>query len=301
MPNKIKIVLSLVAIVAVFLVYGLAKYVHTIANNDSTFQQASPLPSPNDDPDHDGLSNQQEVIWGSDPFNPDSDSDGFKDGEEVKSGHNPLVPGPDDLISQENLTQEFSDLTVSGIYSGDLKPDSQNYDQALADITAAVADSGKYVFSQKPVTIDLDVISGGTKNDLTYLKNLSPNLDEFEMLLKNQYESLISNLNTIGEKGFSDSTIKNFYTDQAKAQEDLFQQVLKMSVPKEFKDAHLHFLSIIERTGDISAAISNGEADPVKASVGLSALVDMYQNYEILLSEYRDVIKAKGLENIIKQ
>src|SRR3989338_8569758 len=134
MQNKIKIVLIIVAIVAMFLVYQLAQYVHTVANGDSTFQQGTPLPNPDDDPDHDGLDNQQEVIWGSDPFNPDSDGDGFKDGEEVNSGHNPLIPGPDDLISADNLTEQFSELTVAGLAEGSLQPDSPDYAQALADI-----------------------------------------------------------------------------------------------------------------------------------------------------------------------
>ena len=301
MPNKIKIVLTLVAIVAVFSVYKLAQYVHAIANGNSTYQEGSPLPNPDDDPDHDGLDNQQEVIWGSDPFNPDSDGDGFKDGEEVNSGHNPLIPGPNDLINRDNLTQEFSNLTAAGIYSGDLNPDSQNYTQALADITSAVADSGKYAFSQKPVSTDLNIISGGSKNNLRYLQDLSPILNRFEILLKEQYENLIPNLNIIGEKGFSDPSIKNFYSQQATAQNSLFQQMTKIPIPTDFKDAHEHFLSIIQRIQDISNTISKGESDPIKASMALNALSDMYQNYETLLSEYQNVVKSKGLDSIPKQ
>lgn len=48
-----------------------------------------------DDPDRDGLTNEEEAIWGTDPNNPDTDGDGYNDRNEVYTNHNPLVAGPD--------------------------------------------------------------------------------------------------------------------------------------------------------------------------------------------------------------
>lgn len=45
------------------------------------------------DLDNDGLSDEEEAFYGTDPQNPDSDGDGYKDGEEVKNGYNPLGAG----------------------------------------------------------------------------------------------------------------------------------------------------------------------------------------------------------------
>lgn len=46
------------------------------------------------DSDRDGLFDREEVItWKTDPLNPDSDQDSYLDGEEVKRGYNPLGPG----------------------------------------------------------------------------------------------------------------------------------------------------------------------------------------------------------------
>ena len=42
------------------------------------------------DPDTDGLTNQQEETNGTDPFDADTDGDGFPDGFEVKVGRDPL-------------------------------------------------------------------------------------------------------------------------------------------------------------------------------------------------------------------
>lgn len=48
----------------------------------------------NPDTDKDGLSDGDEVlIWHTDPLNSDTDGDTFLDGEEVKHGYNPLGPG----------------------------------------------------------------------------------------------------------------------------------------------------------------------------------------------------------------
>jgi hypothetical protein len=48
----------------------------------------------NVDTDNDGLFDYEEVkVYGTDPLNPDTDGDGYTDGEEVKSGFNPLGPG----------------------------------------------------------------------------------------------------------------------------------------------------------------------------------------------------------------
>jgi hypothetical protein len=44
------------------------------------------------DPDHDGLSNLQEYLLGTDPNNPDTDYDGRSDGQEVAEGTDPLDP-----------------------------------------------------------------------------------------------------------------------------------------------------------------------------------------------------------------
>jgi len=46
------------------------------------------------DSDQDGLFDREEIItWKTDPLNPDSDGDSYIDGEEVKKGYDPLGPG----------------------------------------------------------------------------------------------------------------------------------------------------------------------------------------------------------------
>lgn len=45
------------------------------------------------DTDADGLSDEQEKVYGSDASKPDTDGDGYKDGDEIKNGYDPIVAG----------------------------------------------------------------------------------------------------------------------------------------------------------------------------------------------------------------
>ncbi|MFH1564566.1 MAG: hypothetical protein ABIC82_01825 [bacterium] len=45
------------------------------------------------DDDQDGLTNQEEILYNTDPFNSDTDGDGYSDGDEVKNGYNPNGSG----------------------------------------------------------------------------------------------------------------------------------------------------------------------------------------------------------------
>ncbi len=63
------------------------------------------------DRDQDGLSNEEEALYGTDPDRRDTDNDGYSDGVEVRSGYDPLVPASegDRLIGIDgNVAQSIS-------------------------------------------------------------------------------------------------------------------------------------------------------------------------------------------------
>ncbi|MFA4937021.1 MAG: hypothetical protein WC575_01855 [Patescibacteria group bacterium] len=61
------------------------------------------------DGDSDGLTDVEEVIYGSLIDNPDSDDDGYQDGSEVKSGYNP-VAGESVKLEESGLTQRYANV-----------------------------------------------------------------------------------------------------------------------------------------------------------------------------------------------
>ncbi|MBI4437937.1 calcium-binding protein [Candidatus Uhrbacteria bacterium] len=46
-----------------------------------------------EDDDEDGLTNEEEARYGTDPQSPDTDDDGYLDGAEIDAGYNPNGPG----------------------------------------------------------------------------------------------------------------------------------------------------------------------------------------------------------------
>ena len=66
------------------------------ATQTAAANQTQAAISGQEDPDMDGLINNEEIQIGTDPFNPDTDGDGLGDGEEVKTYRtNPLAPDTD--------------------------------------------------------------------------------------------------------------------------------------------------------------------------------------------------------------
>ena len=65
------------------------------------------------DTDQDGLSNEEERLYGTDSHKADTDGDGYSDGTEIKSGYNPLKAAPGDKVSTITDTQNADVLATT--------------------------------------------------------------------------------------------------------------------------------------------------------------------------------------------
>ncbi len=97
--NKTKILAVLIASFAVFFATYFA-----LAENKNTSNIFL-------DSDQDGLTDQEECMLGTDPYNPDTDGDGYSDGKEVRSGYNPLKPAPGDALMPVSSADKPAPMT----------------------------------------------------------------------------------------------------------------------------------------------------------------------------------------------
>ncbi len=100
--------------------YGPDNDINTTADNTDPLDPCDPFnTSPTCDIDMDGLTNAQEVTYGTSPFNPDSDGDTFPDGEEA-FGPDGIVETPEDNTNptdpcDPSITTPICDFDMDGL------------------------------------------------------------------------------------------------------------------------------------------------------------------------------------------
>lgn len=67
------------------------------------------------DSDQDGLSDEEEKTYGTDPKSRDTDGDSYSDGAEVKSGYDPKKPAPGDRLTTANTISSTDPLSSAAV------------------------------------------------------------------------------------------------------------------------------------------------------------------------------------------
>ncbi len=283
MPNKIKIFFGFLALAALFSVYSVFNSLDGKSAPFAAIDIENPLPVPDTDADHDGLTNREESYWNTDFQNPDTDGDGFKDGEEVASGHDPLKPGPNDLLSNStNLTEKIQKLVVGGLYSEDLKPENKNFGSSIGNISAVIVDDFYQSQSSKKPTLTL--ISNSKENQESYLNDVSQIIKQL----------LFAPRDNIGLKATGDqyiillSEFKNNF-------KDVYQALVKMSIPKDWQEIHYGLLDIINRSMVDYESLGFYQSDPYRAYIALEDIKNVDGDIKNLLKQVNSNISKNNL------
>ncbi|GEM_PF-1943393 len=304
MPNKIKIFFGFLTLIALFSVYSVFNSLSNKASSVAVIGLQTPLPNPDTDSDHDGLSNRDEAIWNTDPFNPDTDGDGYKDGEEVASGHDPLKPGPNDLLPQNgsnvNITDQVSTLMVSGFYAGAIdnsNPDKSN--QALTDIgDSAMFDSAK-ALDLNNIQIAKTITSSNTKDDQEKYVNAlgliiqeelwAPLINEPQVVAQK-----FTKFKTNDKQLLTDSQI--YFNTKAVNYKNILNEVTALPVPPSWTDVHQQIIDDLRQLIISHQALAQTDSDPIKGAAALSNLISLYQNVRPILTTIVQRIKENNLK-----
>ncbi|MFA7208659.1 MAG: hypothetical protein WC120_00080 [Parcubacteria group bacterium] len=268
------------------------------------------------DSDQDGLSDEEEKSYGTDPQIADTDGDSYTDGAEVKSGYDPLIKSPGDKLipdattlasaatddpSQPNLTRELAHK-ISAV----LDESNQNSEEiSLDQIKSIVADSLEpqtasdglpkiateniKIKEQDYSSLSKEKAEEKRKEDFTnYIVGLS------YILSSNSPEPITSttDINSLTDSissrliGAITSGDISSLQDLAANGEKIMQQVQDIEVPEELADIHIKGLQLIQYAISLQDAISPNGDDPILDITNYSKMQNLV---ELMISYSSDV------------
>ncbi|EKE15653.1 MAG: hypothetical protein ACD_11C00116G0040 [uncultured bacterium] len=230
------------------------------------------------DSDQDGLSDEEEKTYGTDPENKDTDNDGYSDGVEIKSGYNPLKPAPGDkIVPEKNLLENASSLSENARistekFSSDLKSFLEentdesltlnNLDNFVTEKIGAEIEKSQEKFSLTETDIEKIKIKEQNYSNLTEAEAKEMNRRDVSIYLSSMAEILANN-SPRQIITFDDVTI--LYQETSQKIEDLtstnpdydyfrtlgnnietaYEEIQTVEVPESFLNMHIDFLSLL--------------------------------------------------------
>lgn len=277
------------------------------------------------DSDQDGLSNEEERLYKTNPEKRDTDGDGYSDGVEVKSGYDPLKPAPGDKLfvagdaasekqgegadsAKENLTQDLSQEIASVI----AEKTASGEDISLEDLDARVNEllSGK---GAEVVLPPIDIKGLKIKNPIS--KSLSEEKrkeKEKEQAVKylstmayifannapqkfTNEEELAGSLSLLSGQVMNSlsGSNKEMITTLADNGRETLKQAKDVEVPEHMLPLHIKALQLAEYAITLEPEIKESQTDPLseisdmmKIQSLLSASVGYVAEVEAAMKEY---------------
>jgi hypothetical protein len=287
-----KIFNGLAILAAIFLVYlGFKGIKFNLEPNLNKFniESINRLAKVSDDADNDGLKDTEESYWNTDPNNPDSDGDGYLDGEEVVTGHNPLIPSPEDKIDYGlNLTERLSEVTLSGLIEGSLKPSNSSFNDSVNLVIDDLLNQSELKLPKR--LYQFNVVENSPENIKEYIEKIMPLIISYikEEGERIKYLLLVTdNLNLFGSGNLeNENKIKliNFLNSELPKLENLFDTLIKSKVPKYIEPNHKQITNLIGNSINNYILLKNLDKDPVQALISIGYI------FNIFLTDMPDVI-----------
>lgn len=273
------------------------------------------------DADQDGLSDEKEITYGTDPKNPDSDNDGYSDGAEVNSGYNPMKPAPGDKLdvpettpttatttstaSSENLTEEISNRIATMVSSGestdgfDMNSINTLIEESMANNTTfddlpEIDESTIKIMSQNYSGFSEEKQARERKEDneeylsaVFYIisNNLPHSVDSEEAIesFTNEIVTKIPSVMSSADSGLS------YFTNLADNGAIMLEKLNELEVPSDMLDIHKKGLQLATYAVSLKEKVKIDNTDPIASLVSLSAV----ENIMVMSNDFLTETEAK--------
>lgn len=242
------------------------------------------------DSDQDGLSNDEERLYGTDPYKKDSDGDGYGDGVEIESGYDPLKHAPGDKIIDERTT------TAAEFYS-DADNLTQKVSDEIANILKGANEAGKSISLEEVNGAVQKILSGDTETVVLpdvdvkdiKIKKLPKNIkeknreeqereDAVEYLTVLAYltannmpqsfqtgddlSSLLTTLSTDSVTALSSGNME-YVNELADRGSKMLEELKDIEVPEKMLDTHIKALKMAKYAMQLKEELKPSQDDPL--------------------------------------
>lgn len=282
------------------------------------------------DSDQDGLSNDEETLYKTDPLNKDTDGDGYMDGVEVEGGYDPIKPAPGDKLVSEAKDRETVDevktekVTLTDQASQEVA--SMLQDEATGEIKKEVTvddinASVQNIMSQSDQEIVLPEIDKSTIKIKTVSKKLKGNerlaqekddavqyLTVMAYVLANNSpkkfhteEGLSSVLTSFGTESLSAVLLGNsqYLDDLAKLGKKILEQTKDIEVPEDMVDIHIKTMKMAGYSMQLKDEMKGDtQSDPIGKIASLSKVQGLLGTATSLSTEIYQKLNDLGIQEI---
>ena len=247
-----------------------------------------------EDPDQDGLSSDEEKLYGTDAQNKDSDGDGYSDGVEVESGYDPLKPAPGDRLLQ---TTPESQTANGGEVNGEVNLTEQVSQEIVSVLNDSQSGEGEVTMEALNASVE-KILSGESEeivlpeinlDEIKIKKAPSKSLKEEERkdkIRKDAMEYL-----TVMSYIFANNTPKSFsneselsnilnsastesvvalasgnsqYIDALSERgENMLREIKDVEVPEEMLEVHVKALKLAQYATELKGEVNPDGTDPL--------------------------------------
>lgn len=278
------------------------------------------------DSDQDGLSNDEEKLYGTDPFTKDTDGDGYGDGIEVESGYDPLKPAPGDKIIQEssavssaaaageseNLTQKVSSEIVNILKSTDENGQAVSLEDVNASVQKVLSGDTEEVVLPEVDIKDIKIkklpknLKEKNRTDqerkdaieyLTVMAYLMANNSPRTFQTEDDLSSMLTDLSTESVSALLSGNME--YVNQlSKRGEKMLEELKDVEVPEKMLDVHVKALKMAKYAMQLKGELEPSQDDPLGQIAVLSKAQGFFGSVTGFMDEVHQKLVGYGIEEI---